>query len=101
MLKSSYKDTILITRILVSIVIMSIMSGCSMFSGDEYASDFDTDSFNYAKAKSSPPAQVPGYIAKNIKKQPLYVIPENKKLNGDLNLSKVPPTLAGKIEEYG
>lgn len=74
--------------------------GCTNMLDESKYADFDYDPYNYWKAEPTDSVKVPAHIAKNLKVQPLYQIPD-KKLNGELKVKKVPPTLEGKIADFG
>lgn len=79
--------------------VVLLISGCDLFF-DESNSDFDYSPLNYYKAEATPDVDLPEYIAMNIKKEPIYPIDFKKKLKGEVKVSKVPPTLEGKIYDY-
>lgn len=87
--------------ILSPLVILVSLSSCMQMIDESKYAKFDYDPFNYWKAKpvhENP--KIPQAIAQNLKVRPLYPIPYDKKLNGELKMSKVPPTINRKIEEY-
>lgn len=87
----------------LNIVAVLSLSCCSTFRGTSQTEDmaqFDYHPHNYWQAKATKDISIPKYVAKNISQTPIYPIPLEKSLNGELQMTKVPPTLMGKIADY-
>lgn len=87
-------------NILLAALLVCGLSSCAWFdSNSRHYSDFDTNPDKYKTAKMTKDITIPNYLAQNIENQPLYPIPQEKDLSGDLNVRPVPPNLLGKITE--
>lgn len=87
-----YNELILVLSILV-------ISGCTSMFDMASNSKFDPNPFQYWQAQVSEDIQLPVYIASNIDREPLYPVPMDKKLSGELKANKAPPTLADNIKD--
>lgn len=91
----------LIKSILVLFLGLEI-SGCSLFKDGSMSSEFNTSPDSYKQATVVPNVVIPKYIANNIDKQPLYLIPNLKSQSSqelkDEKISIVPPTLIGQMK---
>lgn len=98
------KTQIKLSALILTLLMLTAISGCSMFKNYNNTADtdmaFDTNPNHYKKAKLAANTTVPEYIAKNIERQSLYPVPSQQGLAGDLTITAVPPSLSGKIVEY-
>lgn len=91
----------LIKPILVLLLGLEI-SGCSLFKDSAMSSEFNSSPDSYKHAAIATNVAIPKYIASNIDKQPLYLIPNLKSQSSqalnDEKISIVPPTLIGQMK---
>lgn len=76
-----------------------VMTGCGSMFETASKNNFDTNPFKYWQAEVTKQVQLPVYISSNIDHEPLYPIPLEKKLNGEVRANKAPPTLVEKITD--
>lgn len=103
------KSTALLNYFLLILISTLALAGCAntqlnkmAFKKPSQDSDydvFDTNPNHYKLAKATQNISLPKYIADNIEPQALYPL-ESTKLQGDLTITPVPPSLRGKITEY-
>ncbi len=85
------------------ILLLGVMSmlGCVSVPNVASSENFDTSPFQYWQAKVTDDVQLPAYLANSIVREPLYPIPNDSKLSGELKVNKAPPTLADNIQDIG